>query len=83
MPYTEDYDEVDIEQMEYSAETELFTYPCPCGDMFEISLEDLMNGEEVATCPSCSLIVKVNYLQEDIDAALQMRAEKQKAPIEA
>ncbi|XP_076343741.1 diphthamide biosynthesis protein 3-like isoform X2 [Tachypleus tridentatus] len=27
--------------------------------------EDLENGEEVATCPSCSLIVKVIYDPED------------------
>ncbi|EIJ87350.1 diphthamide biosynthesis protein 3 [Nematocida parisii] len=63
----EDYDEVDIEQMEYSKGKGIFTYPCPCGDRFEISIEELLNGEEIATCPSCSLIIKVNYLPEDLD----------------
>lgn len=63
----EEFDEVEIEEMEYDPIKELFTYPCPCGDRFEISLEELYNGEEIATCPSCSLIIKVNYIREDLD----------------
>ena len=55
------HDEVEIEDMEYDEETESYYYPCPCGDRFQISLEDLENGEETATCPSCSLLVKVIY----------------------
>jgi len=75
------HDEVEIEDMEYDEENEIYYYPCPCGDRFQISKvkhkvfirinstmllesifkEDLENGEEVATCPSCSLIVKVIY----------------------
>ncbi|MEQ2305387.1 hypothetical protein AMECASPLE_037346 [Ameca splendens] len=39
--------------------------------------EDLENGEEVATCPSCSLIVKVIY-----DKELFMSAEIVEAPSE-
>ena len=34
---------------------------------FEITKEDLEAGEEVATCPSCSLIVRVIYDPEDFD----------------
>lgn len=45
------HDEIEIEDMEFDEETEIYTYPCPCGDKFEISLEDLQIGEEVATCP--------------------------------
>ncbi|CAN8006610.1 unnamed protein product [Ixodes hexagonus] len=59
------HDEVEIEDFEYDEETETYTYPCPCGDKFEITREDLLNGEEVATCPSCSLLVKVIYNRED------------------
>lgn len=75
----EDYDEVDIEEMEYDPVNEVFTYPCPCGDRFEIYLEELYNGEEIATCPSCSLIIKVNYVQEDLEKATEKtnRANKQ------
>ncbi|GAB6024883.1 Diphthamide biosynthesis protein 3, variant 2 [Chamberlinius hualienensis] len=58
------YDEIEIEDFEYDEENEVYRYPCPCGDMFEISVEDLENGEEVATCPSCTLLLKVVY---DID----------------
>jgi diphthamide biosynthesis protein 3 len=52
------YDEVDIEDMDYDDVAEVYYYPCPCGDKFEISLEDLRNGEETGLCPSCSLIIK-------------------------
>ncbi|KAF4080036.1 hypothetical protein AMELA_G00165810 [Ameiurus melas] len=58
------HDEVEIEDFEYDAETETYYFPCPCGDRFAITKEDLENGEEVATCPSCSLIVKVIYDKE-------------------
>ena len=55
------YDEVEIEDMTYHESTTLYTYPCPCGDQFEISLDDLRDGEEVAVCPSCSLQIKVIF----------------------
>uniref|UniRef100_A0A4X2LU06 Diphthamide biosynthesis protein 3 n=1 Tax=Vombatus ursinus TaxID=29139 RepID=A0A4X2LU06_VOMUR len=55
------HDEVEIEDFEYEEETETYFYPCPCGDNFVITKEDLENGEEVATCPSCSLVIKVIY----------------------
>uniref|UniRef100_A0A8C9VP56 Diphthamide biosynthesis protein 3 n=1 Tax=Scleropages formosus TaxID=113540 RepID=A0A8C9VP56_SCLFO len=55
------HDEVEIEDFEYDEETETYYFPCPCGDRFAITKEDLENGEEVATCPSCSLIVRVIY----------------------
>lgn len=55
------HDEIEIEDFEYDEEEDIYHYPCPCGDRFEISKEDLIAGEEVATCPSCSLIVRVIY----------------------
>ncbi|XP_040025883.1 diphthamide biosynthesis protein 3 isoform X2 [Gasterosteus aculeatus] len=58
------HDEVEIEDFEYDEDTETYYFPCPCGDKFAITKEDLENGEEVATCPSCSLIVRVIYDQE-------------------
>ena len=58
------YDEVEIEDMSFNQETNCYTYPCPCGDNFVISIEDLQQGEEVARCPSCSLIIRVIY---DVD----------------
>jgi len=59
------HDEVEIEDFEYDEETDSYYYPCPCGDRFQISKEELESGEEVATCPSCSLIIKVIYNPED------------------
>lgn len=31
------HDEVEIEDFEFDEETEMYYYPCPCGDRFEIS----------------------------------------------
>ena len=38
-----------------------FYYPCPCGDRFVITLEELRDNEEIAYCPSCSLKIRVLY----------------------
>ena len=62
------HDEVEIEDFEYDEEAETYYYPCPCGDKFAITKEELENGEDVATCPSCSLIVRVIY---DLVSAVQ------------
>lgn len=35
------YEEVEIEDMTFSDELQEYTYPCPCGDKFSISLEEL------------------------------------------
>lgn len=59
------YDEIEIEDFTFDQDTQLFTYPCPCGDLFQISLQDLMDGDEVARCPSCSLLLRVIYDPED------------------
>eukprot|EP01147_Barroeca_monosierra_P007552 gene7552-9831_t len=59
------HDEVEIEDFEYDEETETYTYPCPCGDLFQITKEELIDGEDIARCPSCSLIVRVIYNQDD------------------
>ncbi|CAJ0957436.1 unnamed protein product, partial [Mesorhabditis belari] len=55
------HDEVEIEDFEFDEEAEIYHFPCPCGDRFEITKEALESGEDVATCPSCSLIVRVIY----------------------
>lgn len=55
------HDEVEIEDFEFDDDQELYFYPCPCGDRFEITKASLESGEDVAECPSCSLIVRVIY----------------------
>ncbi|GAV03657.1 hypothetical protein RvY_14051 [Ramazzottius varieornatus] len=59
------HDEIEIEDFEYDDETETYTYPCPCGDLFTVTKTELIAGEEIARCPSCSLIIKVIYNLED------------------
>ncbi|KAH6904887.1 zf-CSL-domain-containing protein [Coprinopsis sp. MPI-PUGE-AT-0042] len=55
------YDEIEIEDMAWDDEKKVFHYPCPCGDRFEISRKQLKDYEDVATCPSCSLIIRVIF----------------------
>ncbi|CAK3896950.1 Diphthamide biosynthesis 3 [Lecanosticta acicola] len=62
------YDEVEIEDMTYDPQLQIYHYPCPCGDRFEINIEDLRDGEEVAVCPSCSLQIRVIFDPEDLPA---------------
>ncbi|XP_023805261.1 DPH3 homolog [Oryzias latipes] len=71
------HDEVELEDFEYDEDTCAYYFPCPCGDRFVITEEDLENGEEVATCPSCSLIIKVIYDKEAF-----MSGETIQAPLE-
>jgi diphthamide biosynthesis protein 3 len=55
------YDEIEIEDMTYDPTLEIYHYPCPCGDRFEIAIADLRDGEEIAVCPSCSLMIRVVF----------------------
>jgi diphthamide biosynthesis protein 3 len=55
------YDEIEIEDMTFDPALDIYHYPCPCGDRFEITLQDLRDGEEVAVCPSCSLMIRVVF----------------------
>ena len=43
------YEEVEIEDLDYDPATQTYTYPCPCGDKFSITLEELWDGEDIAT----------------------------------
>ncbi|EER88778.1 hypothetical protein BDA96_10G282500 [Sorghum bicolor] len=70
------YDEVEIEDMEWNAELKAYTYPCPCGDLFQITLDDLRLGEEIARCPSCSLFLTVVYNAEDFADAKEPTTQK-------
>ncbi|PWN31057.1 zf-CSL-domain-containing protein [Jaminaea rosea] len=67
------YDEIELEDMSYDEVKDLFHYPCPCGDRFEITRAQLKEAEDVARCPSCSLIIRVVFdpldFEEDDDVA--------------
>ena len=60
------YEEVEFEDLDYDPVTQIYTYPCPCGDKFSISLEALWDGEDIATCPSCTLRIEIIYDEEDL-----------------
>ena len=50
------HDEVDIADMDWSEDLQAFTYQCPCGDLFQITLEELAAGTRcrcLAGCPLC------------------------------
>ena len=70
------YEEVPIADMKYDAEEQLYTYLCPCGDLFEITLEDLLDGEDIAPCPSCTLRIRVLY---DIKALPELKLDYEDA----
>lgn len=55
------YDEIEIEDMTFDEDLQLYTYPCPCGDRFQIGLGDLQDNEDIAVCPSCSLMIRVIF----------------------
>ncbi|OMJ11733.1 Diphthamide biosynthesis protein 3 [Smittium culicis] len=65
------YDTVEIEDMEFDEDLQLYKYPCPCGDTFQITVEELMDGDDIAKCPSCSLLLRVVYDPEDFNESDQ------------
>lgn len=52
--------------MTFDSTLQIYHYPCPCGDRFEIGIEDLRDGEEIAVCPSCSLMIRVVFEVESL-----------------
>ena len=81
------YEEVDLDDMDYNEETGMYTYACPCGDVFQISEDELEEGEDIAHCPSCSLVIRVLYdlddEEEEDDAAKPQAPQEQRDAGEA
>lgn len=50
---------------------------------FEISLEDLKAGEDIATCPSCSLLLRVIFDEEDFASSSAASAASGSAAVTA
>ena len=55
------YDEIEIEDCFYDETLQIYHHPCPCGDRFEISISDMRDGEDIARCPSCSLMIRIIF----------------------
>ncbi|KAF9888127.1 Diphthamide biosynthesis protein 3 [Aspergillus nanangensis] len=60
------YDEIEIEDMTFDPTLQIYHYPCPCGDRFEIAIDDLRDGEDIGVCPSCSLMIRVIFDLSDL-----------------
>ncbi|GAA83008.1 diphthamide biosynthesis protein 3 [Aspergillus luchuensis IFO 4308] len=60
------YDEIEIEDMAFDPVLQIYHYPCPCGDRFEIAIDDLRDGEDIGVCPSCSLMIRVIFDAADL-----------------
>lgn len=60
------YDEIEIEDMTYDPTLRIYHYPCPCGDRFEIGVDAMRDGEDVAVCPGCSLMIRVVFEAGDL-----------------
>ncbi|PMD53528.1 CSL family zinc fnger-containing protein [Hyaloscypha bicolor E] len=80
------YDEIEIEDMTFDSDLQIYHYPCPCGDRFEIAIADLRDKEDIAVCPSCSLMIRVifdvNDLAESGDEDLKTEGQVQ-VPVKA
>lgn len=59
------YEEVKLSEMILAEEKNRLLYPCPCGDLFELFLDDFRNGMDVAVCPTCSLTIQVLFTEEE------------------
>lgn len=60
------YDEIEIEDMTFDEALQIYHYPCPCGDRFQIALDDLRDEQDIAVCPSCSLMIRVIFDLDDL-----------------
>lgn len=54
---------VDLDDMNYSAESATYSFPCRCGvgGGFSISEEDLEKGRDLVDCRGCSSQIRVSY----------------------
>ncbi|GBG24654.1 Diphthamide biosynthesis protein 3 [Hondaea fermentalgiana] len=70
------WDDIDLDDMTFSEKDDLYTYPCPCGDDFFITVDDLLGAEDLAPCPSCSLLIRVVYDPEAFLESIELEEEE-------
>ncbi|EJT71539.1 diphthamide biosynthesis protein 3 [Gaeumannomyces tritici R3-111a-1] len=76
------YDEVEIEDMTFDDALQIYHYPCPCGDKFEIALADLRDSStDIAVCPSCSLMIRVIYEVDNLPKPQEPKEPEPPAPV--
>lgn len=71
------YEDVALADMAWSDALQAYTYECPCGDLFQITGDELAAGEDIAYCPSCSLVVRVLCDADAFAAEWEARRSKQ------
>jgi len=77
------YEEVEIEDLIYDENEFMYRYPCPCGDQFTIALEELHDGEDIATCPSCTLRIQIIFDEEDLPPLPEYSSEEEEGEEES
>ena len=67
------YDDIEIEDMEWSEGLQAFTYPCPCGDLFQITrvgrgtyefLSERAGSKKASSSPTQPEVCRRSYLME-------------------
>jgi diphthamide biosynthesis protein 3 len=66
-PTTTVYDTIEIDDMDYDEDEQIYYYPCPCGDQFTITVAEMYEGENIAKCSSCTLMIRIIYDVKDLD----------------
>ncbi|EDO05538.1 CSL zinc finger domain containing protein [Babesia bovis T2Bo] len=61
------YETIALGDCHYDKDQKIFYYMCPCGDLFEFSLGQLLDGNLVSECPSCSLRVRIDLKDGDLE----------------
>ncbi|XP_037662577.1 DPH3 homolog [Choloepus didactylus] len=51
-------DEVEVEDFQHDEDSETYFYPCPCGDTFTITKDQLMYGETIPAPSTNKELVK-------------------------
>jgi diphthamide biosynthesis protein 3 len=54
------YDEVEIEDMKWDEQLQAYTYSCPCGDLFQITLVSYTCGSCLCECSESAGMVWVH-----------------------
>lgn len=50
------HDEIEVEDFEYDEEEEMYYYPCPCGDRFQISKVGIFFVRKLVVLPNNNII---------------------------
>ncbi|KAG5916771.1 Diphthamide biosynthesis protein 3 [Claviceps sorghi] len=77
------YDEIEIEDMTFDEDLQIYHYPCPCGDRFQIALDDLFDEQDIAVCPSCSLMIRVIFDLDDLPVPCSSGNSGEQLPVAA